>query len=200
MISACVTVRNRAVNLARALTSLAASLPSGGEIVITDWLSTDADVAALARASWRPGVSIGVHPIRDTAFSRGRGLNIAAQHAVNDTLLFTDADILFTSDAINRGLAACAERRAWFPVCSAELEKGGRRWRENGKGIVMCTKNMFNTSGRWDEFTTWGMEDRLFFEQVAKSNKVLREHDAGVVHMWHPYHVPRYERSLGKVT
>lgn len=127
----------------------------------------------------------------DKPFSRGTGLNIAAQNARYHLLFFTDTDMLFEKCFFKRALDILASGYAFFPVCYAQRTLFSRQgfWLMHGFGNAMLSRT------RWEQFpipeyNRWGGEDDRFYFEISKRAPVMRCRCAGIYHQWHPtgYH------------
>ena len=155
------------------------------EIVVADFGSRD----------WPPGEWL-EREARDVptkavdvggAFSRGRGLNRAAEHASHENLLLCDADLLLDAGALCEGLRCLARGKAFFPVVRMLAEDGEQEdWCDHGYGIAFVTKAMLRDAGGVAEFESWGGEDDLLYGAVSEIVPVERRKCGGIRHQWHP--------------
>ena len=196
-LSVCIAVKNRSrvaagenelLLLPNCVRSLVEALPADlpCELVVTDWDSDDWPLADWLPAAAEP---IPVRLVRaEGPFSRGRGLNMAADAATGDALFFTDADSLFSQTVIEAGMDHLRAGRSFFPVLysfnSPEHDSGW--WRHSGYGTSLVLRSTFAQAGRWPEYTTWGGEDDEFFACISACSEVVREEVAGFYHQWHP--------------
>ena len=198
MLSVCVAVKNRSRVLVEGghelrlfpncVRSIAAAVPRDVpcEIVVTDWASDDWPLREWIDQAAAP---LTVRVVQaDGAFSRGRGLNLAADAARGDVLLFTDADVIVSRELIERGLTHARASKAFFPVLYSfkgpEHQAGW--WRHEGYGNCVVTREAFARAGRWPEYRSWGREDVDFFRRVSEIAEVVREEVPGFFHQWHP--------------
>ena len=212
MISICCTVRNRTIvhsqhgdlhlfrDCVESLKSACKDIE--WELVITDWKSTDTDY------KWLPE-NHKLITIDKDGFSRGYGLNLAAENASHNNLYFTDTDMLINSGFIQRCIDTCNRKQAYFPVCWSVAEKdrhrsqsyvgsgslpnkrwngrvGATGWRTTGRGMCAMNKQIWEKAGKWPEYWKWGREDGDFCRNIMKHYKVIRNNDNGLVHCWHP--------------
>ena len=158
------------------------------EFVVTDWGSTDYPILR-----WLPQALADVAQLTVVQlsalepFSRGRGLNAAAQHSQYPTLFFLDTDMLLDARVLDVGMTAVANGHAYFPICYSwrDVECTSGYWRTNGKGIAMLNKEVYSAAQRWDEFAQWGSEDQRFYERVHGIVPIERYNQRGLYHMWH---------------
>jgi len=156
------------------------------ELIVTDFGSDDWPLQ-----EWLPQAA---HPIPvkiihvDGPFSRGQGLNIAAEAAESEFLLFADTDLLLGTEVFTAGIKNLKENKACFPVLFYynDLSHTDGWWNYYSLGNCFVTKKMFYDAGRWPEYKTWGKEDDHFFERVSQLTEVVRETVGGFRHQWHP--------------
>ena len=197
MISICITVKNRSrltVDgrelrlLPNCLEAIVGCVKPEDdvELVLSDWQSEDWPLAEWAEEAARP-IPLKLVPI-DGYFSRGRGLNVAFEHAQGDVLLFLDTDILICRELIDRGLARAAQGDAFYPVYWQYADPHHRRghWLPRSYGNVMFAREVFLRAGKWPELKSWGKEDDLLHDAVRKLVPVVREQLPGMRHQWHP--------------
>lgn len=123
----------------------------------------------------------------EDSFSRGRGLNKAAEQATSSRLFLTDADVTIGSGALQRGIDSLKNSVMRFPVCVRLDQQGGHeRWEEHGFGLVFVTKDAHQRVGGVPEFQSWGGEDDLFFERISRFWSIDRTLDHDLMHQWHP--------------
>jgi glycosyltransferase involved in cell wall biosynthesis len=198
MISICVTVKNRSrvhtdgrelrlfPNCVRSIVESVQRVP-GAELVISDWSSDDWPLR-----DWLPQAIGDALPTRiintEGDFSRGRGRNVAAQFSSGDALLFLDADSILCEAVLTRGLELLSEAKSFFPILYSfrNPEHTDGWWRRFGFGNCVVSREVFEKSGGWPEFTQWGKEDDLFYARVCALTPVVREEVPGFFHQWHP--------------
>jgi glycosyltransferase involved in cell wall biosynthesis len=197
MISICIAIKNRSrielegreLRLFPRCVASIAEATSGlepCELVVADWDSDDWPLADWLEEAAAP---LPVRIVRMSGgFSRGRGLNAAAREARGDCLLFTDADSLLGSALFERGIECCRNESAFFPVLFSYdgPEHCDGWWRNEGYGNCMVPRALFERSGGWPEYETWGREDDDFHERLSAIAPVVRERVAGFFHQWHP--------------
>jgi glycosyltransferase involved in cell wall biosynthesis len=197
MLSICITVKNRSrvqaegrelllfPNCVRSIVE-SIHLSHHAELVVSDWHSDDWPLSEWLEGAAQP-LPVTVVEI-DGPFSRGRGLNIAAQAASGRALLFLDADMLLSPPVIERGLQCVHNRQAYCPIVFsyADPQHSEGRWRDAGYGNCMVSRAMYEASGGWPEYDSWGLEDTHFYEKLASTAEVVREETAGIYHQWHP--------------
>ncbi|MBM4043303.1 MAG: glycosyltransferase family 2 protein [Planctomycetes bacterium] len=197
MISICITVKNRSrlVINGRELRLLPNCLEAivgcvkpedDAEIVISDWQSDDWPLAEWAAEAARP-IPLKLVPI-EGYFSRGRGLNVAFDHAQGDVLLFLDTDILICRELIDVGLQCVAAGKAFYPVYYqfTNPDHTSGKWFPSSYGNVMVAREHFLKAGRWPELKTWGREDNQLHDALRKIVPIVREVMPRMVHQWHP--------------
>jgi len=150
-------------------------------------------------------------------FSRGAGLQRAAQHLPRHSLMFfVDVDIQFTRDVLQRvHLATAMGRSAYYPVVfsqynpsmatGANFSAGAGCWREFGYGIAALYNSDFMDAGGFNlDIRGWGREDVDLVERLlARNISVFRAIDPGLVHVFHAKHcdpgldAAQYQMCLG---
>ena len=189
MFSICVTSKNRHALFARCIAQIASCRLDGCELVVADWGSTDcADARWLSRALEHAKMDVTTICLPgDVLFSRGVGLNRAANTAQHDDLFFIDTDMLIPQSVFDRAREVLRSGSAYFPICWSYSDPGHTkgRWRVNGKGIAAVTRDVWRKAGGWPEFHQWGSEDRMFYDAVQKLVPVVRENTKGLFHQWH---------------
>ena len=195
-LSICIACRNRSrvadgSGIVMPLPSVAASVSvlSGKldcELVVADFDSDDWPLQ-----EWLPqaagGAPVKIVQLGRRPLSRGLGLNRAAGEAAADRLLFTDTDIILCDELIADCLNLTATQ-ALFPVCVGASGPGNRSFSfcHFGFGIAAMPRAVFDRSGGWPEFTSWGGEDTLMLYKLAGRAEVCRKAYARLVHIWHP--------------
>ncbi|PIO68905.1 chondroitin N-acetylgalactosaminyltransferase, partial [Teladorsagia circumcincta] len=158
-------------------------------------------------------VRVEVIEMDDAPFSRGIALMKGADRVPADGLMFfTDVDMLFTCDALNRvRLNTILNAQVYFPIVFSEFSPeswsendrlladafhyGRRRgyFRHFGYGLAALYKADLIAIGGFDtKIEGWGLEDVDLFEKVVKSRtlRVIRSPEPGLVHIYHPIHCP----------
>ena len=196
-LSICVTVKNRSRVLAdgrelmlfpNCVRSIVRAVPPelSCELVVADWESDDWPLEQWLAETARP------LPVRLVTargpFSRGQGRNVAAQAARAPTLLFLDADVLLCPEVVTRGLRIVGDGKTYFPIfyyfLDPEHERGA--WWDYGYGQCMANRAIYDRSGGWPEYYTYGREDTEFFQRMASVGQIVREKVEGFYHPWHP--------------
>lgn len=198
-LSICVSLKNRSrmvhqgqtlelfPNSVRSLVQAAADLTEEGpiELVIADFCSDDWPLLEWIEET------VGTMQFQvisvEGSFSRGRGLNLAARHARSKRLFLCDADVLIEPIALRRAIEVVDSGEAWLPICHY-LDEAGEPvfWQELGYGLVALNKRVWEQVKGVPEFESWGGEDNLFCEQVARHVTIIRERQEGLLHQWHP--------------
>ncbi len=199
LLSVCVSLKNRSrvqhegrelrlfprcvESLAKAARSLSQDGPV--ELVVADFHSDDWPLAEWIDDA-AGGLQLQVLQVSGD-FSRGRGINVAAEHARSECLFLCDADILVTPESLRRGLQSCSRDAALFPIFQHLTAEGEpARLAAMGYGSAFVSRSVFRTAGGVPEFQSWGGEDDLFRDRVARLVRVEREHIEGFYHQWHP--------------
>lgn len=155
------------------------------ELVVADFQSDD-----LPLADWIDDCSgsllLKVITV-DGPFSRGRGLNVAIEHATSDSVFLLDADMLVPTALLHEGIMQCAEQAAYFPIFRYLDEDGEPAHLEiHSYGNAFAPKRLLDAVGGVPEFTSWGGEDDLLHAAIKKIANVWREEAKGFLHQWHP--------------
>ncbi|QDT14241.1 glycosyltransferase family 2 protein [Alienimonas californiensis] len=169
------------------------------ELVVADFYSDDRPIL-----EWLPEAA---GPLAWTlvpvggAFSRGRGLNRAAAVAAAERLLLCDADLLLTPEILRRAIDVVEEGGVWSPIFQYLTREGEPAyWEDRAHGVVAVSRARFAEVGGVPEFESWGGEDDLFYDRLARIGPVVRERAEGLRHQWHPdrlRHV-HYRRAPGE--
>lgn len=196
-LSICVTVKNRSradvdgeelLLFPKCVQSIVDAVEPGisCELVVADWHSDDWPLNEWIHEYAHP-IPVNILQL-EGGFSRGLGLNIAANAAKSDFLLFADTDLLLGSEVIDSGLTLLRENKAYFPILYYfnDTTHTDGWWNHYSYGNCFVTKKMFNEAGQWPEYKTWGKEDDHFYENVGKVAEVFREQSGGFFHQWHP--------------
>lgn len=199
ILSVCVSVKNRSrvrhgdqelllfPHCVKSLASAAQELHALGkiELVIADFDSDDWPLEEWIEPYWE-SMTVVIVPVHDD-FSRGAGLNLAAERASSDTLLFLDADMLVEAGFLKACIRNASEHFALFPVMRRLDENGGEReWDAWSYGISCMSRKVFEASGGLPPFKSWGGEDDVFHARVSSLIAVKRERIPGLLHQWHP--------------
>jgi glycosyltransferase involved in cell wall biosynthesis len=196
-LSICVTVKNRSrVDVdghelrlfPNCVRSIVESVPRdlSCELVVADWASDDWPLEKWLYDAAFP-IPVRLVPL-EGYFSRGRGLNEAANSATGDVLFFTDADNLYSEAVFTSGLRHIREGSAFFPIYFAFSDPGHEEgtWLHWSLGNAMLSQETFARVGGWPEYTRWGREDDDFFAAVQQVQPIVREVVPGFFHQWHP--------------
>jgi glycosyltransferase involved in cell wall biosynthesis len=195
MLSICTTIKNRSrVETERGIKylfpdcvkALAKSIPPGidAELVITDWQSDDWLIESWIE-EYIPNIPIHLVTVISDNFSVGKGRNIAANHAEGDILFFMDADMIVNQETIEYGIYVVNDGGVYYPKVHYELDDG-RYIIHQGGGNLFLSKNVFNTTGGWPEFTQHGFEDTDFAQNLRKTIKHVSNDKISIFHPWHP--------------
>ena len=153
------------------------------EVVIVDFKSDDTVLK-----DWIYDLKVDVTLIElDEDFSRGRGLNLAAENSKYEILFFTDADIMLDNTVVPRIEEVINDKKIWFPSVKFMSENGKTcdYMKHPGNGLAAIAKKKFEDSVKWPEFYSWGGEDHIFYWSFS-SRRIVREEFPGLVHQFHP--------------
>lgn len=201
-LSICITVKNRsrfAIDskiyelFPNCIDSLAKQLTpeDNCEIVITDWCSTDWPIRDWIE-NRIPNIPIHLITIKSSkGFSRGKGRNIAAQHAEGKILFFLDADMLFKSrEVITVGMHICSNNiGVAFPKGLMQTTPDGNICKQivTGAGNFFINKQTFKQTKGIPEYWQWGFEDLDFQKQLIAMNiRIINIQTTNFIHQWHP--------------
>jgi len=216
-ISICITAKNRTklshkgkilnlfTNSVESIIDSFKDTPHEFEIVIYDWSSTDTDY------SWLPKESKVLVDERTDVFSRGYGLNKAAEESSYENLLFLDTDMLINKSFILNCVSILENNSVYFPICWSLIEKHANLskeslgndelykdstiyfhnrnsgWRRTGYGMSCMRKSVWEDVGKINVYWKWGNEDSDFHNSIQKKGyDIVRKNDCGLVHQWHP--------------
>jgi hypothetical protein len=196
-LSICTTVKNRSwVELDRRVLKLfpnfvrsvvyATRDTDAVELVVADWQSTDHLLDEWLWSAARP-ISVKVVDVAEEGFSRGRGLNLAADAATHDVLFFLDADMLVSRKLLTDACRHVRYGKLFFPICFYPLDPKGERgvWATEGYGNVAVSQDVF-AQCRWPEAYRWGGQDSDFFRRARELAPVVRRRYGDFRHQWHP--------------
>jgi glycosyltransferase involved in cell wall biosynthesis len=199
-LSICITVHNRSKvrygnDVLRLFPNCLGSLVDtvkgidNAEIIIADWDSTDWKLNEWIHDCLR-GMKYTL-VIEKGAFNRGKGRNIAADHASGDILFFLDADMLLDAGVITKGMDAVSHGAAYFPECFYFIDKQHKQgfWC-TGKGNCMVTREWYERAGKWPCPPVYNKqvdEDWVFFDKVSSLGIPIHSaHEPGLLHQFHP--------------
>lgn len=172
------------------------------EILIVDFNSDDDPPKSWATALSASGIDIKVIELKES-FSRGRGLNVAAENATGSILFFLDADMLVSRELIYQILRTnIVDKKAFFPICFSyftPFQKEG--WiRSEGWGNLSITREMYEKKNiKWWEKKSWGSEDDHMRECL--DGMYSRKLGIDFYHQWHPeddFKTKYYEQKKNK--
>ena len=158
------------------------------EVIITDWCSTDCDVKATFNKEYK-SFKVKVISVEENQFSRGRGLNIAAQNSNADILYFFDVDLLYYNIYM---LKECLEKAAsgvsvwpvFYKASDPVFYNLFPEWASYG--TCFMTKAQYEKYGPWPEYLKWGKEDTdLYMRFLGSGEKIFRKAYLGYIHQWH---------------
>jgi glycosyltransferase involved in cell wall biosynthesis len=158
------------------------------ELVVSDWKSTDWPLKEWIYEKSEDKFPITIVDVDEKWFSRGRGLNIAAENAKTDILFFVDTDVLLTREVIQEAIKVCESGQAFYPICRHDIDLSDHDgWIDCGYGLCAVTRKMWINSGKWKEWQSWGGEDDAFYYGVKGSGlKISRRRFNNFIHMDHP--------------
>ena len=141
---------------------------------------------------WRCA-SIAYYPIHlitinGNGFNRGKGLNIAAQHANGNILFFLDADMIVCREVIERGITEVTMNNVFYPIpwyyTNEEHTQGNYN---SGIGNMFISTELFKKVGPWPEYNGWGFEDLDLYKKIKESNITIKTQEQSYfTHQWHP--------------
>ena len=197
MLSICVTVKNRSHQktehgliklFPECIRSLdnCLSLEDDVELIITDWESDDYPIRDWIESCVRD-IPIHLITIKGEGFSKGKGQNIAAEHANGNILFFLDTDIILNQRVLNYGLSIPLGE-SYYPTIKYQTEPHGSYNLVNheGGGIFFIHKRDFEKTGGFPEFFRYGFEDTEMVKRVGKVAPILVKDDIALFHQWHP--------------
>ena len=193
-ISICVALKNRSAikhgngiienfpNMVRSIAAL--ELRDDLELVVVDFGSQDT-----VFEDWLFDFGLDINLIRlDEDFSRGRGLNMAAEKAKHPYLFFNDADILIEDSAISRLIEVLDGGKSWFPEVMYTNREGKSEFtNKHGDGICAFKKEWFDQTSGVPEFYSWGGEDHIFKSRINHIVRIIKGQCQGLKHQWHPF-------------
>ena len=195
-LSICITVKNRSrvesengtlLLFPNCIDSIVRSIPPdiSTEIVITDWESDDWPIK-----KWitERVTDLPVHLItlEGKGFSRGKGLNIAADQAEGKVLFFMDADMIVSPDVIRAAYDNANNDQVYIPQCKYYINGGRDFTWDWGVGNMCMSSERFYKAGKWPEYSRWGFEDHDFLDKLKIDGKIIYKRDGEFVHQWHP--------------
>jgi glycosyltransferase involved in cell wall biosynthesis len=195
-LSVCVSIKNRSrlavdgknvelfPNCVRSLSEAARDFGKV-ELIVADFHSDDWPLA-----EWLPPAAGNlVHRVIpvDGPFSKGKGLNIAADAARGERVLFLDADMLIDRDGLRRAIQVVDQENVWLPIYR-NLDQYGNpgEWEDFSVGNVAFSRKLWQLAKPVPEFQSWGGEDNIFADRLQKHQRAIRERFAGFCHQWHP--------------
>ena len=175
--------------------SIAKSTPDEVELVVTDWMSTDWPIREWIYEKADGKFAITIVDVEEEWFSRGYGLNLAAENAKSEILFFTDTDIIMTEEVLKDAIAQCTAGKAFYPICRHDVDHSDHDgWIDCGYGICAVTRKMWE-AGKWKEWSSWGGEDDAFYYGIRDKFEVFRRRYDGFLHMDHPKPMDVYKRQ-----
>lgn len=159
------------------------------EVVISDFHSNDWPLEDWVTEILSE-IPVRIVPV-DGPFNRGKGRNIAAQHASGDYLFFLDADMLIDDQLLHKGKQLIKKGYVYFPMCFYFLNKEHSLgfWC-NGKGNVFISRPHFLKAGQWPAPPRYPRpfdEDLLFYKWVRRADiNVAFPRHANFFHQYHP--------------
>ncbi|MBL6449297.1 glycosyltransferase [Fulvivirga sp. 29W222] len=141
------------------------------------------------------------------SFNKSWALNVGAEKATTDRLVFTDADLLLKQSDILKGISLLDDYDAVspysevvdlteeeseqamekFPDC---MQREGRPFINFAGGVLMMKREAFESIGGWcEEFFGWGGEDNFMTWKIYKWLD-WNELSATAYHLWHKRNEP----------
>lgn len=137
---------------------------------------------------------------RGWLWNRSLALNTGAKLATTQYIFFTDVDIVYDINFVERMISKMSTNVFLISDC-VRVPKGFRDWEKiingsyrgnfksmMGKGIACCAKEVFNEIGGFDEqFAFWGKEDIDLSQRMKRYGieEVVAD-DLLSYHQWHP--------------
>lgn len=93
-------------------------------------------------------------------------------------------------------MQAVTKGMSYFPIVFSfsDPSHAAGWWRSEGFGNCMVPRHVFEQSGGWPEYQTWGREDDDFYARVQACSSVVRENAPGFFHQWHPERIDWKDR------
>lgn len=162
-------------------------------IVVTDFQSTDADVAQVLKDEVGSAIPYLHHMITDYPFfDRGGGLKKAAElaesHFNADAVFFLDADLEFYSrDIIEKCYFALENHWFFYPIFYAFADPQHQTgfFRDTSYGNFAARLEDYKQTKGWLHNISWGWEDRDLADSIPDAKK-YRIIILGFCHQWHP--------------
>lgn len=163
------------------------------ELIIVDFDSDDIDMQEYLTYMFnsynKPNFKCELITLKDEFFNKGKGLNIGAENASYDLLMFLDADMKITDRKMfETAYEQCLTKdKVYFPVCMNYENPEHSRFtpRPTGKGNVFITKKYLQLK-KWPQYEKWGLEDDHFFDFFNAKGLVYRDCPGTFFHQWHP--------------
>lgn len=199
LLSICIALKNRSrlsvgeetlelfPQCVRSLAHAAEQMADTGEIelVVADFQSDDWPLQEWLEVEAAP-LKVRVVSL-DDRFSRGKGLNAAVEAASSDHIFLCDADMLVKPEGIQRAIDIIDSGKAWFPTYQCLGRDGHPEfWQDFSHGMSAFHRELFQKAGPVPEFESWGGEDDLFHESLARFAPIIRERSPFLEHQWHP--------------
>jgi len=157
------------------------------ELIISDFKSDDIESLDNYVKQYLKSINYKIITL-DGKFSRGKGLNIAADNSSFDNLLFIDVDMKFNKNLFEKiNEYTIKNNLAYFPICYTfefDPKEENGEWLNAGFGNCSIKKEQWLNNGKIPEYNKWGQEDSNFFNKL-NYNKI-RENCEGLIHQWHP--------------
>ncbi|CAJ0944265.1 unnamed protein product, partial [Mesorhabditis belari] len=182
---------------------------SGVTLVLVLYESDDVEQNRKTAAELSDAITVKIVDMGDQKFSRGVALMKGAKDLPPTALLFfTDVDMLFTCDTLQRiRQNVILEAQVYFPIVFSEFSP--ESWSENDKlladafhygrrrgyfrhfgfGLAALYKADLDRAGGFNTgIDGWGLEDVDFFERNLRTQnlRIIRAPEPGLVHIYHP--------------
>jgi len=194
-LSICITVKNRSSIryenkilklFPNCIDSIKNSIDKANtEIIVTDWHSTDINMDKFL-SSKLMGYNYKLVSMEEKQFSRGAGLNKAAENSSGSIILFLDADVTITKQAIKDVIEFTSKTQSYFPRVLLFQDPNHKTKRFTKRGYGNCSVHRNNLVKWWSK-QSWGHEDTDFYKRI-KSDKI-RHKTTEFKHQWHPIYL-----------
>lgn len=195
MITICVGIKNRTVNLIQCLLVSMNECEQKESLALSIFDCNTDDVENLEkeiRKCWGGELIFKSEAIE---FTRTYTLNKAVEAAATEKIFVCDADMTLPVNFIKQYNENVNGNTVWFPVCFSlyafmpkeiKVNETGW-WRHSGRGMMGLLKNNFIKIGQYNlDYKEWGREDDDFFARTKKANfKIVRDQCKGLFHNWH---------------
>ncbi|OYU95160.1 MAG: hypothetical protein CFE21_12705 [Bacteroidetes bacterium B1(2017)] len=140
----------------------------------------------------------------EQTFTRACTLNLAVKQSSHEILFLCDADFSIPKEIVQLCANNTFSNACWFPIVfylyknkpPIYSSKNGEWMIWGGKGLLCMNRTQYANLGGLDEkFITWGGEDEDFWMRAHKASYiVIRSHEKGLLHHWHPSLNAKYKK------